>query len=82
MVVVDSAKPKLTNEKNSNKFLPYILVNGIKVGTCVELIYIFLDAKSYQVKNFILYHNIFNVVNYFGHNEPTPTNAPSRMNDI
>jgi hypothetical protein len=54
LVVVDSAKPNLTNEKNPNKFLPYILVNGIKVGTCVELIYIFLDAKLYQVKNHII----------------------------
>jgi hypothetical protein len=47
LVVIDSGKPKLTNEKNPNKFLPYILGNGIRVGTCVELIYIFLDAKLY-----------------------------------
>jgi hypothetical protein len=42
LVAIGSAKPKLTNEKNLNKFFVYILANGIEIGTCVELIYIFI----------------------------------------
>jgi hypothetical protein len=50
LVVIGSAKPKLTNEKNLNKFFLCILANGIEIGTCVHIyIYIYIEMNTYVV---------------------------------
>ncbi len=58
MVLIGNAKPKLTNEKNLNKFFLYILAISIEIRTFVEFIYIFFNAKLYQVKK-LIFHYIY-----------------------